>query len=438
MCGDAVLNPGEECDDGNLVDDDGCSSTCEIEFFERDYACGEGCLETTIISVSVPLLHTNVITYSFNKTTDDTCDVSHFVLFDIPNCTEVTSVTSYPPGCATEVNIPCDSGGDPNCNNVGHCSDDWTNFIGRPLKVDVWGNNCSVTIDFAHNLTFKEAQFGIKGGRSCSNCTVLVPEGCYEPPQIFPEFACWWDYGNTTCAAIYNYSLVDAIIAIVPKGVRNSLYPMALPDTDNTPVIFTSYGQNMGHSAYWNCQVYPWQMWEVDGEAANASTSNSAKMCEDCNNNSIPDPVDVELGTSHDCNQNCIPDECEISADNNTNGVPDECELQNKVPPRPSDDHPPWEPGVIIVIIALILCLGVSCCAIFVGWGDECEDEEDEKRRRECEKRRRDPLWADSGANSALMGTKTRGGRRGPIGIGVTKVHTDADHSETDGHRKKT
>src|SRR5262249_35586818 len=30
-CGNAVLDPGEECDDGNLVNGDGCSSRCAIE-----------------------------------------------------------------------------------------------------------------------------------------------------------------------------------------------------------------------------------------------------------------------------------------------------------------------------------------------------------------------------------------------------------------------
>ncbi len=38
-CGDLELDPGEECDDGNRVDCDGCSATCEIE------ACGNGVLE---------------------------------------------------------------------------------------------------------------------------------------------------------------------------------------------------------------------------------------------------------------------------------------------------------------------------------------------------------------------------------------------------------
>ena len=30
VCGDGVLGPGEECDDGNLIDGDGCQSDCSI------------------------------------------------------------------------------------------------------------------------------------------------------------------------------------------------------------------------------------------------------------------------------------------------------------------------------------------------------------------------------------------------------------------------
>ena len=31
LCGNSVLNAGEQCDDGNIVSGDGCSSTCTIE-----------------------------------------------------------------------------------------------------------------------------------------------------------------------------------------------------------------------------------------------------------------------------------------------------------------------------------------------------------------------------------------------------------------------
>lgn len=50
----------------------------------------------------------------------------------------------------------------------------------------------------------------------------------------------------------------------------------------------------------------------------------------DCNNNGIPDNVDIANGTSQDCNANGIPDECDLakgtSVDCDLNGVPDECD----------------------------------------------------------------------------------------------------------------
>ena len=64
----------------------------------------------------------------------------------------------------------------------------------------------------------------------------------------------------------------------------------------------------------------------------------------DCNGNQIPDPQDIENGTSQDCNTNGVPDECEpdcngntvpddcdiadgTSKDDNSNGIPDECDV---------------------------------------------------------------------------------------------------------------
>ncbi len=35
VCGDSKINPGEECDDGNLINGDGCNSTCKIEISSR-------------------------------------------------------------------------------------------------------------------------------------------------------------------------------------------------------------------------------------------------------------------------------------------------------------------------------------------------------------------------------------------------------------------
>lgn len=42
VCGNGIVESGEQCDDGNLVSGDGCSSTCDIEVA----VCGNGILET--------------------------------------------------------------------------------------------------------------------------------------------------------------------------------------------------------------------------------------------------------------------------------------------------------------------------------------------------------------------------------------------------------
>src|ERR1051325_9813151 len=40
-CGDAHLDPGEACDDGNIKDGDGCSADCK-----SDESCGNGTIDT--------------------------------------------------------------------------------------------------------------------------------------------------------------------------------------------------------------------------------------------------------------------------------------------------------------------------------------------------------------------------------------------------------
>ena len=42
-CGDGVLQPIEQCEDGNVVDNDGCSALC---LAEQTVACGNGVLES--------------------------------------------------------------------------------------------------------------------------------------------------------------------------------------------------------------------------------------------------------------------------------------------------------------------------------------------------------------------------------------------------------
>lgn len=51
FCGDGVVDDGEECDDGNPEDGDGCSSFCEIEVFQAE-AQGEIAIELIVDDLS--------------------------------------------------------------------------------------------------------------------------------------------------------------------------------------------------------------------------------------------------------------------------------------------------------------------------------------------------------------------------------------------------
>ena len=50
--------------------------------------------------------------------------------------------------------------------------------------------------------------------------------------------------------------------------------------------------------------------------------------CEDCNDNGIPDALDILGGASLDCQDDGIPDECQLeSSDCNGDLIPDDCQL---------------------------------------------------------------------------------------------------------------
>ena len=58
----------------------------------------------------------------------------------------------------------------------------------------------------------------------------------------------------------------------------------------------------------------------------------------DCNDNGIPDDIDIDTGTSDDCNNNGVPDECEDDCDND--GIPDTCEDDCDNDGTPDDCEP--------------------------------------------------------------------------------------------------
>ncbi len=90
----------------------------------------------------------------------------------------------------------------------------------------------------------------------------------------------------------------------------------------------------------------------------------------DCNNNQVPDDVDISGGFSQDCNANNIPDECDITdcagaaacADCNNNGVPDGCDIAGGASEDCNNNGSPDEcdPSLPIVGFPLSECRFIS------------------------------------------------------------------------------
>ncbi len=96
----------------------------------------------------------------------------------------------------------------------------------------------------------------------------------------------------------------------------------------------------------------------------------------DCNNNGVPDSLDIANGTSQDCNNNGVPDECDIggiSDDCNGNGIPDECDIAGGTSPDCNNDGIPDECQLI----------GNDCnnngipddCDIAMGTSNDCNND---------------------------------------------------------------
>ncbi len=70
VCGNGVIELPEECDDGNTVDGDGCSSTCQIEAtvceIKTDYTPGVACASSTVVVNNDAELDAYLTDFGFN------------------------------------------------------------------------------------------------------------------------------------------------------------------------------------------------------------------------------------------------------------------------------------------------------------------------------------------------------------------------------------
>lgn len=135
VCGDGILDDNEECDDGNNINGDGCSSICEIEIAEP--VCGDGVLDE-----------------------NEECDDGNNI--DGDGCSaECTIEEVILPSCGDGVldeGEECDDGNNINCDG---CSEE--------CKLEICGDNiiCAPETCEPPNTNICDA-----------NCQVIIPPKC--------------------------------------------------------------------------------------------------------------------------------------------------------------------------------------------------------------------------------------------------------------------
>ena len=128
-CGDGVTDSGELCDDGNLVDGDGCSATC----------IDEGCIAATPGYPTVSLCDDGV------GCTVDSCDTQAHVCVHVIDCDDGIACTVGSCVADTCANLPdANLCGDGNDCTVDSCSA--LTGCDNPPEAD--GTSCGASLDF--------------------------------------------------------------------------------------------------------------------------------------------------------------------------------------------------------------------------------------------------------------------------------------------------
>ena len=368
VCGNGILEVGEECDDDNLVPGDGCDENCQIE------AGTDACLEATVICPGVRPGSTLAATNDGSAScglSDTSPDVWYLYAPESDGILTVTTCAAGTYDTVLSVHTACPA----TAANELACDDDGCGNTRSQLSIPV-----TAAVSYyirASGADGASGDFTLSlSGPACLQCPLIVFEDHFET-----------DLGWT----VVNESLTDGAwnrdvphgdgsrgdpIDDYDGGGRAYLTDSAAGNSDVdggptrllSPVLDLSAGNVTLNYAYWfmrdDTEGDDSLLVEVSSDGGTAwmpvaeyaigqqawltesvllddllpltttmrlrfsvkdNPNNSVieagvdavvltRPCPgDCNSNGVPDPTDVAKGASQDCNANIIPDECDIA-----------------------------------------------------------------------------------------------------------------------------
>lgn len=353
-CGDGILDPGEECDDGNGVGGDGCDGTCTMEDRTAVFAL----LPVDPAEIGAPPYPEGVrivgnelfvpgggirvwleITLSgWDPDHDGSPALDTFqVRIDSSGFNSGLSGALAPP-----MMVPCTLHEE--CQSVFGLGALCRSYVTNDLVCQAGFQDFNRADSLFLPATFplvdtsaRDFRFGFLGGGQ----NVVLDNGTirYGGTLVLDVSA---DAAGTFTVGFdsrqdesFMFAVADPRHARIPiarmeparitvsRGCCFSdnclnLSPASCLDSGGTPVALC-LGDCNGNGRDDTCDV-------TQGFSEDCNDNLIPDECEeDCNNNDITDECDIRDGISNDCNENLTPDECEL--DCNGNNVADDCDI---------------------------------------------------------------------------------------------------------------
>ncbi|MEM9192756.1 MAG: DUF4215 domain-containing protein [Myxococcota bacterium] len=214
-CGDSLLGAGEDCDDGNTNNDDGCSSSCEVE---ANFACveaGTPCIQ--IVTCGNARIEGDETCDDRNTTSGDGCSASCELEagWECPTVGAACRATRCGDGLVAGFEL-CDDGGVCNGGNGTACTSDAdcaTAADGDTCEPQA-GDGCSASCQLEDGFVCPNEGAACvatvcgdgvaEGTEDCDDGNATIGDGC--TPFCTREPQCT----NGTCAAVCGDEVVFA------------------------------------------------------------------------------------------------------------------------------------------------------------------------------------------------------------------------------------
>jgi len=276
VCGNSVIESGEQCDDGNTNNGDGCSSTCQNEVAE----CGNGIVEL-----------------------GEECDDGNLV--DGDGCDQ-NCVSENVPGADDCANAPPIVDGTYDIDTTGATTDG----VAHPADCTVSGDGGQTYNDIWWTYNAQcDGNLTVTLCGSDYDTDLVIYETCACTPGEADRLGCNDDGCPGSAPAAYRSELTVPVTAgqcyLIRLGGWNT------NDSGTGTMTITNDGAPCSDCG--NGTIDPGEQCD-DGNNTSGDGCSATCMNEitDCNNNGTPDDDDIANGDSPDCNENGTPDECEM------------------------------------------------------------------------------------------------------------------------------